>query len=177
MGSQRKALEAAVLSAAEHAWLSWDGVGNGTENSDYDLISDMEELGGWLEKLRAEGLRNPSKMRRRGAIRSDAMDTSVEAGLTVHDRGSVRWAILEQLALVRLFEPQAVALGAPDYILAKAINRSGDTTRSARNELMNEGWIADTGRRVPTPSKRKAAVWDFTPLGWETYREVKLKEA
>lgn len=149
----------AVIAAAQRAWEVFE---DGVE----DLVAPMEEMGTWLNRLDAEGLRSPNT-RALGAISHDATDTQVAASLRVIRRTTVLWKILEQLGMLRLFTAVADYMGATDEELERALRRRHETVSSARNTLMRDGWIADTGRR-----RNGRTVWDFTPLGWETYQEV-----
>ena len=52
--------------------------------------------------------------------------------------------------------------GATDEELYAITGGDENTVRPRRNELMNDGWIEDSGRRRRTPSKKDAVVWDLT---------------
>lgn len=85
-------------------------------------------------------------------------ETSKEAAALANPvQGSVRRAIVALCAHTR--PPEA---GFTDAQLERRLNRTHQTVSSARNWLVNAGWLQDSGRRFPTPSGRMAVVWELT---------------
>lgn len=89
------------------------------------------------------------------------------AGLAVPVQGSARHKIVAALSHVgRLAHP-----GYTDAQLEHLLGASHQTTSSARNWLVEAGWVIDSGVRRLTPSKRQAVVWMLSEAGWAKLRE------
>jgi hypothetical protein len=89
-------------------------------------------------------------------------DTSRRTAERIMPRtGSIRSAILVQLIEL------GPRFGATDQELQGARQRSGDTERARRVELVEDGWVKDSGRRRPTSSGHDAIVWIATDAAME----------
>lgn len=85
-------------------------------------------------------------------------ETSRDAALLANPaQGSARRAIVALCA-----HAQPPENGYTDAQLERRLNRTHQTVSSARNWLVNAGWLQDSGRRFPTPSGRMAVVWELT---------------
>jgi predicted ArsR family transcriptional regulator len=90
-------------------------------------------------------------------------DTSRRTAERIMPRtGSTRRAILNQLIEL------GPRFGATDQELQHALGISGDTVRPRRVELVEDGWVTDSGRRRPTPSGHDAIVWVPTEAAMES---------
>jgi len=93
---------------------------------------------------------------RPGLVRIDARDTSRAAAALVEPRtGSWRSKVL--LAVAEY--PRT------DDGLISALHGSPNTIRPRRVELMEDGWIEDSGERRATITGAQAAVWRLTEQG------------
>jgi hypothetical protein len=54
---------------------------------------------------------------------------------------------------------------ATDDELEQRSGNSHQTISSARNWLVEAGWVQDSGKRRNTRSGRQAVVWELTPAG------------
>jgi hypothetical protein len=89
------------------------------------------------------------------------------AGLAVPVQGSARHQIIGALAHVaRMSEP-----GYTDAQMEHLLRRSHQTVSSARNWLVEAGWVIDSGKRRMTPSHRAAVVWKLSDAGWHKLKE------
>lgn len=61
------------------------------------------------------------------------------------------------------------ALGLTDRELETRLRGKHQTVSSARNWLVNAGWLVDSGKRRKTDSGRPAVVWQITPAGHARY--------
>jgi hypothetical protein len=61
--------------------------------------------------------------------------------------------------------------GFTDAQLEFRLNKSHQTVSSARNWLVEAGWVVDSGMRRKTLSGRKATVWMLSPAGHARLRE------
>lgn len=89
------------------------------------------------------------------------------ASLAVPVQASAREQIIAFLCAV----PPMAHPGYTDEQLERRLNRPHQTVSSARNWLVNNGWVRDSGERRPTRNGRMAVVWQLTPAGL-----AKLKE-
>jgi len=60
--------------------------------------------------------------------------------------------------------------GMTDDELEEASGNSHQTVSSARNWLVEAGWVRDTGIRRKTRSHRQAVVWELTPAGRQQFK-------
>jgi hypothetical protein len=89
------------------------------------------------------------------------------AGLAVPVQGTARHQIIGALSHVaRMSSP-----GYTDAQLEHLLNRSHQTVSSARNWLVEAGWVIDSGVRRRTPSKRLAVVWMLSDDAWRKLRD------
>jgi DNA-binding transcriptional ArsR family regulator len=89
-----------------------------------------------------------------------APDTSAAAaGLAEPVQYSARHRVITILAR----RHPTVADGMTDDELERASGNSHQTISSARNWLVEAGWVRDTGIRRMTRSNRQAVVWELTP--------------
>jgi hypothetical protein len=90
---------------------------------------------------------------------ADAPATEREAAVAVFPRsGTSRWQVLLEIE-------RAGDTGRSDYELACETGLRLYTAAPRRNELLNDGWIQDSGRRRPTDSGALAVVWILTANG------------
>lgn len=90
---------------------------------------------------------------------SGAPVTQRKAAILVYPRsGTYRIGVLRAIA-------KADAHGATDEELYQATGWDENTVRPRRNELMNDGWVEDSGRTRRTPSGKDAVVWVLTEQG------------
>jgi len=75
-------------------------------------------------------------------------------------RGSVRRRILDECRSIGLHPHLG---GLTDDELERRLGRSHTTVSSARNYLVNAGWLMDSGKVRQTRQKRDATVWTLTP--------------
>ena len=84
-------------------------------------------------------------------------DTSVEAGQRVLPRsGTYR-------RIVFLFILRAFPEGYTDEEMQSLLAMPPNTQRPRRNELMNDDWIVDSGKRRKNASGLNAIVWIYNP--------------
>lgn len=94
------------------------------------------------------------------------------AGLAVPVQGSARHHIVGALSHVaELSRP-----GYTDEQLERRLGSSHQTVSSARNWLVEAGWVVDSGHRRLTRSGRKAVVWTLSEAGWARLTERKESE-
>ncbi len=94
------------------------------------------------------------------------------AGLAVPVQGSARHHIVGALSHVaELSRP-----GYTDEQLERRLGSSHQTVSSARNWLVEAGWVVDSGHRRLTRSGRKAVVWTLSEAGWARLTERKEPE-
>jgi hypothetical protein len=95
------------------------------------------------------GLDRPGKARR------DGPDTSKRAALEVAPRtGTQRRRVLDAIA-------SASSGGLTDEQLQTRLGMSGDSERPRRVELVEGGWIKDSGLRRPSGSGQDSIVWEL----------------
>lgn len=75
--------------------------------------------------------------------------------------GSARRKVVDEL--LSLYGRPSIGL--TDSELEARLRLKHETLSSARNWLMNAGWIRDSGKRRLNPSKRPATVWTLTEAG------------
>lgn len=79
--------------------------------------------------------------------------------------GLVQRTVREQIVALLAHVPPLAAPGYTDLQLEKRLGASHQTVSSARNWLVETGWLEDSGQRRKNPSGRMAAVWQLTPAG------------
>lgn len=62
--------------------------------------------------------------------------------------------------------------GATDEEMQQALDMNPSTQRPRRVELVDDGWVEDSGRTRKTPSGRDAVVWVLTEQGRGEWKEV-----
>lgn len=154
MRTKRAELEQAVIVAARdwrEADYAHDAAYNPTaEYGARDVLADCVDA---LEAYAAAELTGSGARWVHGSP-----ETSRDAAALANPvQGSVRRAIVALCAHTR--PPEA---GFTDAQLERRLNRTHQTVSSARNWLVNAGWLQDSGRRFPTPSGRMAVVWELT---------------
>jgi hypothetical protein len=88
-----------------------------------------------------------------GAAHWNASDTEQEAAMQIQPRsGTWRAKVLEEIT-------RAGDDGATDWELHVRTGGLLYTIAPRRNELLNDGWIRDSGRRRVTPNGTRAIVW------------------
>ena len=91
-----------------------------------------------------------AQLSERGTTSNNSTDTSNQAAASLGDvSGDAR----------RCFDEIVLAGGLTVYQLTQVLGRSHQTISARVNDLMNKGWIVDSGLRRPTGSGRKAIVW------------------
>lgn len=97
-----------------------------------------------------------------GARWAEGSETSRQAAAMAFPRqGSVRHQIIAQLANV----PPLAQPGYTDRQLERRLSGSHQTVSSARNWLVEAGWLEDSTVRRET-NGRPATVWQLTPAAW-----------
>lgn len=81
--------------------------------------------------------------------------------------GSVRRRIVDEIWSVEFWVP---GLGLTDADLEHRLKAKHQTCSSARNWLVEAGWLRDSGQRKMAPSKRLQVLWVLTPAGIEKMR-------
>lgn len=108
-----------------------------------------------LEAYEAEQITGDGARANRGST-----DTAhLSAALASVVQGSTRQQIIAQLAAC----PDVAAPGYTDEQLERRIGGKHQTVSSARNWLVETGWVRDSGIRRFGSSKRLAIVWELTP--------------
>lgn len=106
-----------------------------------------------------------------GAKYAAGSDTSqAAAGLASPVQYSVRQQIIKQLAYLG-------ELGLTDDQMEKRLGRPHQTVSSARNWLVEAGWVRDSGQRRKTRSDRMAVVWTLTDAGIKQQGQTNWKGA
>lgn len=166
MRKKRAELEQAVIAAARNL----NGVrleyGRTGEPETYDqFIAALAALG---DAIVALDNYEAAELTGEGAPWARGSETSrTAASLAVPVQASAREQIIAFLAAV----PPMAHPGYTDEQLERRLNRPHQTVSSARNWLVNNGWVRDSGERRPTRNGRMAVVWQLTPAGL-----AKLKE-
>lgn len=149
MRGKRKELAAAVLVAARAT------VGATTQPAFMDAITLLRDSVADYDVYDAAVLTGA------GARWAEGSDTSRQAAFMAAPRqGTVRHQIVAHLANV----PPSAQPGYTDRQLERRIGASHQTVSSARNWLVESGWLEDSGARRLT-NGRPAAVWQLTPAG------------
>lgn len=92
-----------------------------------------------------------------GAFGHNSPDTSVAAAtLCAPALGSLRRRLVDELAVAKLLT---------DSDFERRTRRPHQSVSSARNWLVEQGWIEDSGQRRTAPSGRLQIAWRFTPAG------------
>lgn len=92
-----------------------------------------------------------------------AADTEREAARFVFPRsGSWRYRVLVEIA-------RAGDAGLTDWEVHKRLGGNLYTTAPRRKELLDMGWIGDSGKRRATNNRTSAIVWVLTALGKERW--------
>lgn len=87
-----------------------------------------------------------------------APETSRESAVRATPiQGSTRYRIIKVLA--------STPSGHTDEDLEQIIGGRHQTVSSARNWLVEAGWVRDTGLRAQTKAGRDAVLWEITPAG------------
>lgn len=95
----------------------------------------------------------PDPGREEVKVANDAPGTSVAAAEAMLPRsGTARYKVLE-------FIFQRGERGATDEEIMEGLHMSPNTARPRRNELMNDGWIEDSGKRRETAAHQDSIVW------------------
>lgn len=95
-----------------------------------------------------------------GKHHANAGDTEREGAEFVTPRsGSQRHRMLKALA--------AAPYGLTDFDLVREVRIARTSVCARRNELMEAGMVADSGRRVRGPFGPRNAIWELTDLGRE----------
>ncbi len=90
---------------------------------------------------------------------SGAPETQREAALLVYPRtGIARERVLRLIT-------RAGEAGVTDEEGRRVLGMFENTYRPRRNELLNDGWIVDTGVRRPTTSGARAVAWVLSERG------------
>lgn len=93
-----------------------------------------------------------------------APETERRAALEVYPRtGTCRRRVLDAIAL-------ASERGMTDEELSLELRMRLYTAAPRRNELLNDGWIEDSGARRPTTTGARATVWVLTAAGRAQWR-------
>lgn len=100
-----------------------------------------------LSDVDAEGVR----------LHTDPWDTEEEAAVCVLPRsGTQRRHVLDAIHN---------SSGLTDMEIAEELGMVSDSARARRNELMNGGWIQDSGNRRGSGHGGQAIVWVLSPAG------------
>lgn len=103
-----------------------------------------------------------------GAYRHDATSTSRGAAFKARLlQGSVRHRVVVELYNVAIAAGETM-VGLTDDDLERRLRVPHTTLSSARNHLVNTGWIEDSGLERYTRGQRPAIVWRLTALGHTT---------
>jgi hypothetical protein len=96
---------------------------------------------------------------------SGAPRTEREAAILAYpNSGTARRRVLDHIA--------ASASGATDEEISLALDMRLYTAAPRRNELLNDGWICDSGKTRPTTTGTRAVVWVLTQKGREQWRSA-----
>jgi hypothetical protein len=131
---------------------------------------DAGEFGEDLDTLLAatapKSHRDPKPREPRKLVRRNDPDTSWEAAISASSKNFKALytdilRVLQQVSshLTGLTDEQLVS------ILTKTLGRSYSPSgvRTRRSELVDAGWVRDSGARHPTQSGKPAIVWEFVP--------------
>lgn len=89
----------------------------------------------------------------------DAAVTQITAAASVHDiTGPARRKVLDHIR-------SSGERGATDEEMQESLGMNPSTQRPRRVELVEGGWVVDSGRRRATRAKREAVVWVLTDAG------------
>lgn len=119
--------------------------------------SKLVEMAGSVSPAQRNPLPDPAEMLR-GKIREGAHDTEVDAALAVMPKtGTQRRAVLDLIASSHTglahFEMEERLEGAA----------SPSSVRTRCSELVDGGWVQDSGARRQTPAGLDSIVWVLTP--------------
>lgn len=93
-----------------------------------------------------------------------APDTQRQAAVAIYPAsGTARRRVLDAIAL-------SGDGGLTDEDMQDALNMNPSTQRPRRVELVEGGWVEDSGKRRSTASQRDAAVWVLTDRGRAEWR-------
>jgi len=91
--------------------------------------------------------------------RSGAPETQREAAISIYPTsGTKRRLVLDTIGW-------AGVNGACDWEIEIALHGLHQSISARRKELLDDGWIEDSGRRRMSPSRRQAVVWVLSPRG------------
>jgi hypothetical protein len=160
MRRKRTELEQAVIRAARE----WRHVDRTLDLG--DLVAKAQAV---IDAVDALDAHNVAQITAAGVPYAAGSDTSyASAQLSKVTQGSARMEIVGQLARV---SPLA-GIGYTDEQLERRLGKSHQTVSSARNWLVQAGWVRDSGeRRINAGSKRPAAVWTLTEAAWRELRQ------
>ena len=123
---------------------------NGDDLASSDLARAVSALDEYLdEHLDSRGAHNNQQ-------------TSIDAAMNPPMLGSVRRRIIDEIRACHTLGSFAVEEGLTDDQLERRLHRSHTTVSSARNWLVNAGWLTDSRFRRNTPTGREAIVWTLT---------------
>ena len=142
-------LERAVIEEARKVVSDFDTVGWA---SWHDLTEAVKSLNGHAAAMSGRGAR----------YAGTGPETSEQSARLA---GLVQRSVREQIVALLAHVPPLAAPGYTDQQLEKRLGASHQTVSSARNWLVGEGWLEDSGQRRKNPSGRMAAVWQLTPAG------------
>lgn len=153
MRKKRVELEQKVIAAA-FAWkLAKVAALTPADPADETLIEAIEAL----DQCRVAELTGV------GARWAEGSDTSrLAASMAFPTQASTRREIIALLAQVG---------AASDRMMETALRRTHQTVSSARNWLVEAGWVRDSGRRVRQQNGRLAALWVLTDAAIVKIRE------
>jgi hypothetical protein len=161
MRSKRVELEQAVITAARHWRTPINGDDAWAESVRQRVGLDLMDAVDALDEYGAAEISGG------GVPWAKGSDTSRNsAALAVPLQRSTRHAIVAMLVNV----PRMAAPGYTDAQMERRLNKSHQTVSSARNWLVQAGWVIDSGERRPNPSGRPATVWALSTAG-----QAKLK--
>lgn len=153
---RRTQLEQQVLRAAQSVVLRYLTTDKGVflTPDEAELVRTVEELNAHLDEV----VDSP------GRWVEGSPETSAAAALSLPNSGSVRKAIIMELAMCHMASFLDTQ-GLTDEEIERRLRRSHQTCSSARNWLLNAGWIIDSGYRRRTSNRRDAVVWQLSPAG------------
>ena len=159
MRRKRIALEQAVLAAAQQyiAECATDSHGNFAANADEcaePLFDAVKALNAYAP---AEIVNGP------GRWVEGSPETSQAAALRLPAMGSVRKRIIDEVVAVL----HHGAAGLTDEELCRRLKAKHQTLSSARNFLVQAGWLTDSGKVRETSSGNEAVIWTLTPAARE----------
>lgn len=96
-------------------------------------------------------------------------ETSRNAALSILPMsGSTRRRVLDEVYSTTFYG----YVGLTDEALEQRLKIKHQTLSSARNHLVNAGWLMDSGKRAVASSKRPQVAWTMTPAAVEHLRTM-----